>query len=154
MASGGQDGTIRLWDAYGGLPLTTLCELESPITALNYAPTANWLAAADESGSLKIWELETGREILSLEVPASDITEPNVNERAISQPARIDRIMFSPDGKQMVATVGDDTLLLKVARCYLTIPGDGTVLLKVAGCFLRTVGDDIVMPKLRYCRKK
>jgi guanine nucleotide-binding protein subunit beta-2-like 1 protein len=55
-ASGGKDGTARLWDLNKGQHLYSL-EAGDIIHALIFSPTRYWLCAATQS-SIKVWDLE------------------------------------------------------------------------------------------------
>jgi guanine nucleotide-binding protein subunit beta-2-like 1 protein len=55
-ASGGRDGTIRLWDLNENKGLYTL-EAGDTINTMIFSPTRYWLCAGTES-SIKIWDLE------------------------------------------------------------------------------------------------
>jgi len=56
-ASGGRDGTVRLWDLNEGKHLYSL-DGGDTINALVFSPTRYWLCAATQSG-IRIWDLET-----------------------------------------------------------------------------------------------
>jgi len=56
-ASGGKDGTARLWDLSKGLPLYSL-EAGDVIHSLSFSPTRYWLCAATQNGVM-IWDLES-----------------------------------------------------------------------------------------------
>jgi guanine nucleotide-binding protein subunit beta-2-like 1 protein len=56
-ASGGKDGTARLWDLNKGNPLYSL-EAGDVIHSLSFSPTRYWLCAATQNG-VKIWDLES-----------------------------------------------------------------------------------------------
>jgi guanine nucleotide-binding protein subunit beta-2-like 1 protein len=56
-ASGGKDGTARLWDLTEGKHLYSL-EAGDIIHSLVFSPTRYWLCAATQS-AIKIWDLET-----------------------------------------------------------------------------------------------
>jgi len=57
-ASGGKDGTARLWDLNEGKHLYSLPEAGSIINALTFSPNRYWLCAATDT-SIKIWDLES-----------------------------------------------------------------------------------------------
>jgi len=57
-ASGGKDGTARLWDLNAGNHLYSLPEAGSIINALTFSPNRYWLCAATDT-SIKIWDLES-----------------------------------------------------------------------------------------------
>jgi len=56
-ASGGRDGTIRLWDLNEGKHLYSLDGADT-IHQLVFSPTKYWLCAATDAG-IKIWDLES-----------------------------------------------------------------------------------------------
>lgn len=56
-ASGGKDGTVRLWDLNEGKHLYSL-EGGDIINSLTFSPTRYWLCAATDS-AVKIWDLES-----------------------------------------------------------------------------------------------
>jgi len=56
-ASGGKDGTARLWDLNEGKHLYSL-EAGSTINALTFSPNRYWLCAGTDT-SIKIWDLES-----------------------------------------------------------------------------------------------
>jgi guanine nucleotide-binding protein subunit beta-2-like 1 protein len=56
-ASGGKDGTARLWDLGKGEHLYSL-ESQDPIHALAFSPNRYWLCAATDN-CIKIWDLES-----------------------------------------------------------------------------------------------
>jgi len=56
-ASGGKDGTARLWDLNEGKHLYSL-EAGSIINALTFSPNRYWLCAGTDT-SIKIWDLES-----------------------------------------------------------------------------------------------
>jgi guanine nucleotide-binding protein subunit beta-2-like 1 protein len=56
-ASGGRDGTARLWDLNEGKQLYTL-DAGDIIHSLTFSPSRYWLCAATQQG-IKIWDLET-----------------------------------------------------------------------------------------------
>jgi WD40 repeat protein len=97
LASVGEDGTARIWDPESGELLRTLiihpqrhggCSLAfSPDGALLAAVTDLHGPGPELGALLKVWDVETWREILSVDLPD-----------------RSDGLAFSPDGAQLVTT--------------------------------------------------
>jgi WD40 repeat protein len=64
LASGGSDGTVRIWDAATGRQRATAVGHTSHIkmvTALAVAPDGSWLASSGADGEVRIWDVTTGR---------------------------------------------------------------------------------------------
>jgi WD40 repeat protein len=55
LASGGIDGTVRLWSAQDGSELACLSGDSKPVKALAFGPDSATLYAGEESGTLRIW---------------------------------------------------------------------------------------------------
>lgn len=59
LASGGSDGTLRLFDAAGGELLARLRDRGEPFTQVQFAG-ARLLITGDEVGSIRLWDLSAG----------------------------------------------------------------------------------------------
>jgi WD40 repeat protein len=85
---------IRLWEVPSGRVLATLSGHKRGVTALAFAPDSQTLASASDDGTVKLWHLATGREVLHFPFP--------------TQTAASLRLMFSTDGKTLVASKQDE----------------------------------------------
>jgi len=102
-ASGGKDGTARLWDLTKGQNLYSL-EAGDIIHALTFSPTRYWLCAATESG-IKIWDLE-GKSIvaeLTKNYPDFQAASEKINPVPIS-------LTWSSDGNTLFAGYTDNVI--------------------------------------------
>lgn len=108
-ASGGKDGSARLWDLNKGQSLYSL-DGGDIIHALTFSPTRYWLCAATQSG-IKIWDLE-GKEIVAeLNKSYPDFQPPNeyINPVPIS-------LAWSADGNTLFAGYTDNVIRVWEAR--------------------------------------
>lgn len=56
LASGGQDGTLRLWDAKSGQAIgAPLKGHEGPVRSVAFSPDGSRLAAGGDDGTLRLW---------------------------------------------------------------------------------------------------
>ena len=72
FATGDSQGVIRLWQVSDGRQLQEIAGLLHPVYALDFHPQLNRLASADrqpQKPRLKFWDLESGKELRSQEVP-------------------------------------------------------------------------------------
>jgi eukaryotic-like serine/threonine-protein kinase len=107
LASAGEDGTVRFWDARTGNEVLTLHLPGASIACLAYSPDGFCLATASGKrhanfvereqsttpDDVKLWDTRTGKELRTL--------KGNV--------ARVNSLAFSPDGKHLAAGAGDWT---------------------------------------------
>jgi WD40 repeat protein/serine/threonine protein kinase len=93
LASGGDDGMVRLWDPATGRKRAVLRGHRSLVTSIAFSPDGRLLASAsfDEYGPIKLWEVAGGKEIATLN----------------GHNSRVDCVVFSPDGKSLI-TAGRD----------------------------------------------
>ncbi|NDJ78687.1 MAG: protein kinase, partial [Chloroflexi bacterium] len=94
LASAGDDGTVRVWEAESG---ETRFELEGhtgTVYALAFSPDGEVLASASEDGSVRLWDVATGE------------------ERAIfnGHTGAVYSVAFGPDGER-VASGGADHMV-------------------------------------------
>jgi WD40 repeat protein len=85
IATGGNDRTVRLWDAATGQLRTTFEGHRDDLRSVVFSPDGRSLASGDFGGSLKIWHVATGRELLEV---TDDVH-------------RVSRVAFSADGKRL-----------------------------------------------------
>ena len=61
LASGDDNGEVRVWDLATGAPRYTLTGHTSGVSALAVAPDGSWLASgAGNAGEVRVWDLATG----------------------------------------------------------------------------------------------
>jgi WD40 repeat protein len=95
LASGGSDGTVRLWDVATGVELRRLQGNQQPVWALAFKPDGSALASGGSDALVHLWDLGTHheREFLG----------------GHSRPVRA--VAFSPDGL-LLASGGDDNSVI------------------------------------------
>lgn len=66
VATGHDDGVIRLWEIGQSDPIAELAEHELPVSALAFHADGVRLASAGEDRVIKIWDIATGRQIVAM----------------------------------------------------------------------------------------
>jgi len=103
-ASGGKDGTARLWDLNKGTALYSL-DAGDIIHCLTFSPTRYWLCAATQSG-IKIWDLESKNQVADLtkkDHPEFQAKNDKANPAPIS-------LAWSHDGHTLFAGYTDNVI--------------------------------------------
>jgi len=98
-ASGGKDGTARLWDLNEGKHLYSL-DAGDIIHSLVFSPTRYWLCAATQE-SIKIWDLESKGLVAQLDKNYPDFQAKLPNPACIS-------LAWSADGTTLFAGYTDN----------------------------------------------
>jgi dipeptidyl aminopeptidase/acylaminoacyl peptidase len=105
LASAEPDGAVlRIWDLTGGdwrstgQPRHTLRGIDGPYR-LAYSPDGRRLAAVSRD-AVKVWDAETGHEVLTLRGAPRRHWDPAFNPQ----------VTFSPDGRHLAATNWDKTI--------------------------------------------
>jgi len=107
-ASGGKDGTARLWDLNEGKHLYSL-DAGEIIHALVFSPTRYWLCAATQD-AIKIWDLESKGLVAQLDKNIPDFQAKTASPAAIS-------LAWSADGTTLFAGYTDNLIRVwEVAR--------------------------------------
>lgn len=102
LASAGHDRTARLWSVADGKLVQTFRHA-SWISALAYSPDGERLAAAAE-GIIRIWNVGSGLEVLTLAAHLSKSATPQ--PYPVYRRLPVHALAFSPDGRRLVAIDG------------------------------------------------
>jgi WD40 repeat protein len=108
VASVADDMVCRVWDAetgqrrheLNGHAAQTPHHFPSMLYTCTFSPDGHYLATADKVGHVVVWEVATGRQAASLEVPALYTWDPTQRRHSIGG---IRALAFSPDGARLAA---------------------------------------------------
>ncbi|MYD23333.1 MAG: T9SS type A sorting domain-containing protein [Holophagales bacterium] len=96
LASGGKDGTIRLWDMGNWQSHATLEWHGGSVHAVAFSPDGTTLASGHGDGTVRLWDVNTGHLLAAPE----------------GHRLRISSVAFSPDGKTLASGSHDGTVRL------------------------------------------
>jgi WD40 repeat protein len=95
LASGGEDGTVKLWDFQGNLKATFTGHLDA-VTDVNFTPNGRLLASSSRDNTVKLWQIQQKALIHSLDR----------HERQVS------KVAFNPVDPTELASAGFDNQVL------------------------------------------
>jgi WD40 repeat protein len=130
LASGGDDGTVRLWDGRTGAPQGVLSSGTAPVRAVAFSPGGQQLASGGADHSARLWDVRTHAQTDALTGPA----------------AAVSGLAFSPDGDTLASADADATIGLWNIPAP-SPPGTAAVAVTSApaGPVLATAGTDQVI---------
>jgi WD40 repeat protein len=67
VASGSNDGTIKLWDAKTGSELQTVEGYSRSVQSVAFSPDSQMVASGSNDGTIKLWDAKTGSELQTVE---------------------------------------------------------------------------------------
>src|SRR5262249_53097946 len=100
LASGGMDGSVRLWNPATGQPIRAPLQTgaQDGVTSVAFSPDGKLLANGGIDGTVRVWNLATGQ-LVGAPLRASAVN---------GAPA----VAFSPDGKLLASAGFDGTVRL------------------------------------------
>ncbi|MBI5295032.1 MAG: hypothetical protein HY869_06120 [Chloroflexi bacterium] len=109
VVSGGQDGTIRVWEVKSGGEITRM-KIEEPVytvnysysnrvLAVNFSPDGKYIVSGSSDNTVRIWEISTGREIFR-----------GLHYQKTHSIGRVNSVAFSPNGKYIISG-GEDNVV-------------------------------------------
>jgi len=139
LATGGQDGAVRLWNTTGPTPLATFAPGGQSVEALAFDPTGKTLAVGGDSRVITLWSV-------------ADPRTPTLLAQLTGHENTVRGLAFSPDGRTLASGSDDYTARLWDVRDPRR-PGHGvklpwqanainTVAYSPDGRTLATGGDD------------
>ncbi len=109
LASGGKDGTIRVWDVARRDSLHTLTGHKGWAVPIVFSPDGRWLVSAGADGAVRLWDVVGGKQERELIGPA-DV-------------GRINSIAFSPNEGWLAVASGDQIRLRNAQTAQLSMTG-------------------------------
>ncbi|CAE6445523.1 unnamed protein product, partial [Rhizoctonia solani] len=102
IASGSDDNTIMVWDAYtGSKVLDPLVGHSDAITSVHFSPDSTGLVSGSNEKTIRIWNVQTGEMTFEL---------PHGHEQDISS------VAYSPDGTHILSVSWDMSVRIHDAR--------------------------------------
>ncbi|HEV2022839.1 MAG TPA: WD40 repeat domain-containing protein [Terriglobales bacterium] len=95
IATGGEDYTIKLWDAETGKFRATIEGHEDQVRSIAFSPDGTMLASGSYDTTMKLWDPATGSLKATLRMPGEGTSR-------VSQP--VTWVAYSSDGKTLVTT--------------------------------------------------
>ncbi len=99
LASGGNDGQVRLWNVADGAPAGVLSGHPRPVYSVSFHPQGQFLLSGDLMGGLKQWDVASGKEVRTFD--ASPLHSYNDGQQVDFGGIRT--LAVSPDGKWLAA---------------------------------------------------
>jgi WD40 repeat protein len=96
LASGSEDGTVRLWEAATGRETLSLGDHTGWIFGVAFSPDGRRLASASQDGTARVWDAGTGQSLLTVRGHTKAVTG----------------VAFSPDGGRLATASVDGTVRL------------------------------------------
>lgn len=98
LASSGNDGTVRLWDArrWGAGAEAVLSGHTGSVRAIAFSPDGRWLASSGNDRTVRLWEVAGRRPWAALTGHTSAVWG----------------VVFSPDGRTVASSSNDGTVRL------------------------------------------
>ncbi|HUD46649.1 MAG TPA: protein kinase [Candidatus Baltobacteraceae bacterium] len=107
LATAGDDGTVRVWDAANLSELRILRGHDSAVFTVAFSPDGQWLASADQDGAIKLWDLGSA---------GGSGQAPVIAARQLAN-----RLLFAPDGQTVAVGTDDDGIsVISASSCQVT----------------------------------
>jgi WD40 repeat protein len=136
LATGGDDGILRVWDMKGFTPLLVMSRHAAPIHQIEYSSDGTKIISAAEYGYARIWDGENGKELFILRGKESSISGATISrDGARAATGTVDggiEIWDADTGKELMAMSGDGGAIKTLAFSpdgsrLATGSADGTV---------------------------
>jgi WD40 repeat protein len=105
IISGGEDGTLKLWEAGNLQHILTFKEHEDYVQSVAFNPDGKYIVSGSHDGTLKLWEAESGCLIRTFEGYEGGFVK--VGNEKFSK-GGVNSVAFSPDGNYIVSGSGNN----------------------------------------------